>query len=482
MPESQPSLLGISFDGLAVSGIINEFLNVADVVRQHHLRVLLDIGYDITMGRTVDLGPAYFPPWVNLVRSIGDSHPQGYIPRLVEDVIAHVVSGKPISAAKEYTDVCSRLVSALLETFCRQNVRLLVVENGTLPDNPLFTEALYLAIEAYGTHRGFGKYVLWRDHDLMWSAEPHFFGSYPYPGVRKPDANPYIHYAVATEWMRLRMQAWAPSAEYEIIPNRFFRPNTKKTCGQFRSAYGIPEDAFLIARCTRVVPQKCIERDLRLADELQRRLAVSGDRRKVFLFVTGPVKEDPQEFERLLTIERQLSLAGQIVWGDGLLPFNPALIPKSNRNHFSVSDLLGEADLSSFLTCYDYEGFGNPPGESMAMGVPFISTTYELYHEVYGSKGAIAPLWPINRSSTPADPIPESFIEWTLKVLTDTEYRAQITRRNLEICERFYSISALQRQMENMFRASWSVDCYSEVKNQVRKGPQSLTMNIRAPR
>jgi glycosyltransferase involved in cell wall biosynthesis len=339
----------------------------------------------------------------------------------------------------------------LVAKFKQENVRLIVVENGTLPDNPLFTEAVYLAVQEYGAHAGLEKYVLWRDHDLMWSAEPHLYGQYPYPGVRKPSASPYIHYAVASEWMRLRIHAWAPSVEYHVIPNRFFRPSTRKISGRLRSAYGIPEDAYLIARCTRVVPQKCIERDLRLIDELQKRLTPSGHGRKVFLFVTGPIKEDLQEFERLAAIERRLSIAGQVVWGNGLLPFNQELIGELNCDCFSVYDLLNEADLSSFLTCYDYEGFGNPPGESMAMGVPFIATTYELYQEVYGSKGAIAPLLPINRSSTASDPIPEFFIEWTLKTLTDPEYRAQIRQRNLEVCDRFYSLAALEQQIDNLF-------------------------------
>ena len=452
MPEASPSLLGISFDGLAISGIVNEFLNVADVLRHRHLRVLFDVGYDITMGRTADVGPVYFPPWVTLLRSIGDSRPQGYGPDLIKGVVARVNRGTPIAATDEYAEVCSQLVSAIVATFERENVRMLVVENGTLPDNPLFTEAVYLAIGEYGAHHRFEKYVLWMDHDLMWSAEPHLYGSYPYPGVRKPGADPYIHYAVATEWMRLRMRAWAPSADYQVIPNRFFRPAPRKMPGRLRTAYRIPEDAYLIARCTRVVPQKCIERDLRLLDELQRRLTASGNRRKVFLFVTGPTAEDLQEFGRLATVESHLSIAGQVVWGDGLLPYNPALVGDSDRDRFSVHDLLSEADLSSFLTCYDYEGFGNPPGESMAMGVPFIATTYELYHEVYGSKGAIAPLLSIDRSSKAGDPIPDAFVEWTLKTLTDPEYRAQISRRNLEICERFYSLSALERQTSALFR------------------------------
>ncbi len=452
MSEIRPSILGISFDGLAISGIVNEFLNVAAVLRGDKLRVLFDVGYDITMGRTVDSGRLFLPPWVEVVRCIG-SHPPGYSREVVEEARDRVIAGTSISAAKVYDNLCVQLAERIVRTFARENVRFLVVENGTLPDNPIFTEAVYMAIAEYGAQQKLGKYVFWRDHDLMWSAEPHLYGSYPYPGVRKPVANEHIQNVVATEWMRKRMRAWAPSATYHIVPNRFYSPELVRPAGRsIRAAYAIPEDAYLIARCTRVVPQKTIERDLRLLDELQRRLAASGDARKVFLFVTGPTSEDREEFERLRSLERTLSIAGQVVWGDGLLPFNPSMIdPAAQAERFSILDLLAEADLSSFLTSYDYEGFGNPPGEAMAMGVPYISTTYELYQEVYGKRGAIAPLLPIDRANSPADPIPEPFVLWTLRALTDGEYRAEVVRRNLEVCRRFFSMDALERQLREIF-------------------------------
>ena len=288
----------------------------------------------------------------------------------------------------------------------------------------------------------------------MWSAEPNLYGSYPYPGVRKPEANQYIHYAVSTGWMRTRMLAWAPSVKFDIIPNRFFSPGLRPASRRsLRASYGIPRDAYLVARCTRVVPQKCIERDLRLLDVLQARLAALGDKRKIFLFVTGPTREDRREFERLRSLERTLSITGQVIWADGMLPFSPLQFDSTTQaDRFSVRDLLSEANLSSFLTSYDYEGFGNPPGESMAMGVPFIATTYELYHEVYGSKGAIAPLLPIDRHSSAEEPISDAFIVWTLRLLTDTEYRTRIVKRNLEVCQRFYSLAALEQQLNEIFR------------------------------
>jgi len=458
MADTRDSILGISFDGLAISGIVNEFLNVAAAVRGNSFRVLFDLGYDITLGRTKELGGAYFPPWVETVRCIGSTYPRSYSPELVEEARARVLAGTSIAAAKIYDDVCNQLAASLVATFVRENLRFLIVENGTLPDNPLFTEALYLAIAEYGARQKLGKYVFWRDHDLMWSAEPHLYGSYPYPGVRKPEPNPHIHYVVTTEWMRQRMYAWASSITCHVIPYRFFSPALNHLPSRsLRSAYAIPEDAYLVARCTRVVPQKSIERDLRLLDQLQLRLAASGDRRKIFLFVTGPTQEDRAEFERLRALEQTFSIAGQVVWGDGLLPFSTILIdPAVQTNHLSIRDLLAEADLSSFLTTYDYEGFGLPPGESMVMGVPFIATTYELYHEVYGSKGAIAPLLPIDRASSPDELIPESFITWTLRALTDGSYRAQITSRNLEVVRRFFSMDALERQVREIFGSALS--------------------------
>lgn len=352
MSAPRHSIIGISFDGLAISGIVNEFLNVADAMRGDDLRVLFDVGLDITMGRTSDLGGLFLPPWAQPVRCLGSDLPQGYCAELVEEAVRGVIAGASVAAARVYDTVCSDLAGALVATFQRERLRYLVVENGTLPDNPLMTEALYLAIAEYGAQQGLGKYVLWRDHDLMWSTEPHFYGAYPYPGVRKPTANAHILFAVITGWMRKRMRAWAPATTYHVIPNRFVMPARARTAGQpLRAAYGVPANAYLIARCTRVVPQKSIERDLRLLREIQRRLAASGDLRPAFLFVTGPIGEDPVEHDRLRTLARTLGIDGQVIWGDGLLPFNTFTDDSGAAlGRFSVRDLLAEADLSSFLT------------------------------------------------------------------------------------------------------------------------------------
>lgn len=448
-----PSILGISFDGLAISGIVNEFLSVAQVVRDHGFRVLLDLGYDITFDRTKDLGSGYLPSWVQPVRCIGREHPISYTPQLIRQARNRVITGTSIAEARIYDDLVRELTSSLVEVFIHENVRLLIVENGTLPDNPLFTEATFLAIAEYGKSRRLGKYVLWRDHDLMWSTEPHLYGGFPYPGVRRPEPSEHIHYVVTTDWMRKRMLAWAPSIACKVMPCRFVSPGQSESVRQpLRSHYGIPKDAYLIARCTRVIPQKSIERDLRLLREIQLHLVASGSLRKVFLLISGLTQEDSEESERLRSLEQSLSISGQVIWADGLLPFHASIIPpETQTNRFSIRDLLAEANLSSFLTTYDYEGFGMPPGEAMAMGVPFISTTYELYHEVYGSKGTVAPLLSIDRASSANDPIPEAFIAWTIRALMEDDYREEIKKRNLEVVRRFFSLDVLEKELCELF-------------------------------
>lgn len=305
--DAKPCILGISFDGVSISGIVNELATLARVFNQRGFRVLVDLGFDITMANVRDIADGGLPSWAETMSCIEGNLPAGYSRGAIEEAAASVRSGTPLVQIPEYERLSEDLAQSLVSTFHREDVRFLAVENGTLPDNPIFTEALHLAINQYGSERSFGKFVLWRDHDLMWSTEPHLYGSYPYSGVRKPTNNPYVRYVVLTEWMRIRMKAWAPDCDYFVFPNRFeILSESKNKRRFFRSKYAIPSDALLVARSSRIIPAKCIERELRLLRSLQDKLEASGDTRRIYLFVTGPIDEDPAEFQRLRIVEDSL--------------------------------------------------------------------------------------------------------------------------------------------------------------------------------
>lgn len=451
----RPSIFGISFDGLPISGIINAFVDVATIYRDYEYRVFFDLGYDIEPQNS-HLGPSpAVPSWVNQVSLLGSQVPIGYSRSTIDRAKALVNRGEGISTHPDFMALAQRLSVPIADFFRRRKVRLIVVENGTLPNNPIFTAALDLAIEMHGQRHQLGPYVLWRDHDLMWASLPYEYGPYPYPGVRKPYPSRYIVHAVLSEWMRVRVLAWAPGSHSEVIPNCFhFR---ERRPSGIRAAFGIPPDALLIARCTRIIPAKHIERDLRLLELLQRELQRMGDARKIYLFVTAPTQEDAQEFDRLREIQAGLKCRDQVIWGDGLDHGYETGKPRRLRGEpkrFSVPDLLAESDLSSFLTSYDYEGFGNPPAEATAMGIPYISTNYEVYQDIYGKLGAIAPLLPIERNSSASDEIPDFFLQWTLRTLLDPIYRAEIVAKNREVIGRHYSAAALKQRLDALFSVS----------------------------
>jgi len=196
----------------------------------------------------------------------------------------------------------------LVRTFEALNLRVLIVENGTLPENVLYARALRQAIEAYGKRTGAGKYVLWRDHDLMWTSEPASgkYGRHPYPRVPKIQPSPFITHVVLSDADLDLAKAWSPEAELEILPNHFWnrmasdpaRPEAA-SARAFRSAHGIPADAVLISRYTRIIPQKRIDRDLDLLSFLHQLARDHQEDPGLYLCIAGDGNEAAEESRRL---------------------------------------------------------------------------------------------------------------------------------------------------------------------------------------
>ncbi|MET0235681.1 MAG: glycosyltransferase [Kibdelosporangium sp.] len=453
------ALWGISFDATPISGVVVEFVKTAGhFVEQGH-RVLLDLGYDIKADKDLFFRPyrdegELLPDWVRLVRVDGIEHVDGYDQQFVDHVLRDVVrSGEPEPAIER---IAQRISELIVRAWEAQDVSFVLVENGTLPENITYTKALHRAIGEYGARRGLGRFVLWRDHDLMWQSEPSSgkYGEFPYPATPQPVKSPHIHYVMLHEEARRRMLEWAPHLDaIDVLPNTFAygRPAVDASNAGFRADFGIPAGAPLLARCTRIIEQKRIDRDLHLVAGLP----------GTYLFVAGDTTESPAEYRRLTALADELGVTGRVVFGGLLAPREG----RSSGRLYSISDLLAHSTVMSFLTSYDYESYGNPIGEAIASGVPYLTTRYQLYDTVYGGKGFRAVVF------DPADgdlPGP-GFIQEVRDLLDDEEKRADMADFNYQLGERHTAKDVLRRllltPMDERTRLSVVLPVYNEAAN-----------------
>lgn len=432
-------LWGTSFDATAVSGVVSEFIKLARVFRDWGYRVHLDLGYDIKADKGRLFQPYRYeadllPSWIRLDRIDSLGCLEGYNEEFVRQVMRDVVQEHaPQRSLSRVLAISTALARQIVRKWQALNVSLVVVENGTLPENVAYTRALYTAIEEYGRVNALGTYVLWRDHDLMWSSEPGVgkYGEYPYRGTVKPVDSPYIRYVTLHHDARRRLLDWAPGlSDAAVLPNSFtpVQDIARLRNPGFRSHFDIPAGAFLISRYTRIIRQKRIDRDIHLLAAVNTELAARGIGAPAFLFIAGDTAESPDEFRSLTRLCESLGVRQRVIFGGALAPLDA---PGCADYLFSVRDLLADTDLASFLTSYDYESFGNPIGEAIASGIPYVATRYQAYDIVYGRKGFRAPIMEITARD---DEVPgRAFAREVTDLLTDRRGRREIASFNQDL-------------------------------------------------
>jgi GT2 family glycosyltransferase len=437
-------LWGTSFDGTAISGVVVEFIKLASIFRDSGWRIHLDLGYDIKADKDNFFRPygdetACLPDWVRLDRIDDldriDGYGREFVSRVLHDVVQEHARARMITQVDR---VSAALARQIVRKWQSLGVCLVIIENGTLPENITYTKALYSAIEEYGRAQELGTYVLWRDHDLMWSSETSAgkYGDFPYRGAIRPSGSPFIRYLTLHDEARRKLLQWAPELpEVTVLPNTFAHDAADMTASSadFRSRFGIPGEAFLIGRFTRVIPQKRIDRDIHLLAAMSTELARRGITRPAYLFIAGDIRESPAEHASLQHLAESLGVGRQVIFGGALAPLTVA---DGSGHGFSVRDLLAHADVASFLTSYDYESYGNPIGEAITCGVPYITTRYQAYDTVYGQKGFRAPVMEI---SHPDEDLPDQkFVAQVADLLTDETRRREISRFNYELARSWF--------------------------------------------
>ncbi|WP_410642701.1 glycosyltransferase [Amycolatopsis sp. lyj-346] len=457
-------LWGVSFDATPLSGVVVEFLKTAHRFAARGHRVHLDLGYDIKADKGAFFRPyrdegRLLPEWVTLDRVEGVEQIRGYDEEFVDRVLTRVVQDGDETLRPESDRIAGELADRIVATWERLGVTVVMVENGTLPENLAYTEALYSAIGRYGARHRLGRFVFWRDHDLMWQSEPGIakYGTFPYPGVPAPRNSPHIHYFALHEQAKARTLEWVPElAALDVLPNSFTIAPARidDRNAAFRRDHGIPENVPLLARITRIIPQKRIDRDLHL-------LALLPD---AWLFVAGDVGETPAEHARLVELATDLGVRDRVVFGGWLTPYDTAV-----PGRYSVRDLLAHASIVSFLTSYDYESYGNPVSEAIASGTPYITSGYELYDVVYGSQGFRAPVLDIRARDLPD----AAFAREVAELITDEGKRAEVVRVNSELGQARFGARVVDDLVDRLYpppmgaatRLSVVLPVYNEAAN-----------------
>jgi hypothetical protein len=224
------ALWGVSFDATPISGVVVEFVKTAEAFARRGHDVVLDLGYDIKSDKGPFFRPyrdedALLPDWVRLGRVEGVDRIEGYDREFVAEVLRSVV-GRNGGAhlLPDVRRIAGELAALIVAAWQRHDVAFVLVENGTLPENVMYTMALQQAIEEYGRRRRLGRFVLWRDHDLMWQSEPGTgkYGTYPYPATPRPLNSPHVQYLALHEEARRRTVEWAPHiTAIDVLPNTF---------------------------------------------------------------------------------------------------------------------------------------------------------------------------------------------------------------------------------------------------------------------
>lgn len=440
----QPGAIFISFDAVAVSGITVEALKVAKRLRRNDIACYLDVGYDIKVDKG-NFNKPYeeendiYQGVFTLVRVEGIEA----IPHYTVPFITHlhdVLIGQRVSvsaeqeeqllaAVDEASQALAQRIIALWESL---NIRYLIVENGTLPENIIYTRALYQAIATYGREHGLGSFVIWRDHDLMWNSEKAImkYGPEPYPHAVKPVRSPHIRYVTLNNHLKNQLEQWCDHQVQVEVRKNTYDFDRQDTYRNIREGLDIRDSDVLIARTTRIIPQKRQDRDIWLVYRLNQLFAQSGSGRKVYLVVAGDPQEHPAYFAALNEQVRELNIEPFVKFIGSL---SHACMP-SKQNAITIEDLYGSCDLVSFLTSWGYDSYGNPIGESISNQRCYITTRYEYYQEVYGRHGFEAPIMNISQTN---DGLPdEQFVDDVYRLLNDKLLMQDMARRNFAIGQR----------------------------------------------
>lgn len=437
----------ISFDAVAVSGITVEALKISQSLKQKGIKSYLDLGYDIKVDKGNFNKPygherEIYQDVFTLTRINDITSVPHYSPEFIDKIHAVLIGEKLAVSPEEKSNIIAAADEssrALAERIVLQweqlQICIVIVENGTLPENIIYTRALYLAIEEYGRRHQLKNFVIWRDHDLMWNSEKNImkYGLPPYHHAIKPVKSPFISYVTLNNDLKEKLEHWCKrEVNIHVVKNTYsFTP--QQSLKNIRASLDIPEQDIVIARTTRIIPQKRLDRDVVLIQRLNRLFREHNIDKTVWLLIAGDTHEHPGHTAELEQLTHRLDVAACVKF---LGPLHHNFMPMS-QGKITIEDLYHSCDVVSFLTSWDYDSYGNPIGEAISSHRCYISTHYGYYTEVYGQHGFEAPVMKISDGE---DGLPdEDFINEVFLLLTNKPLMDRIAAKNFAIGKRILS-------------------------------------------
>jgi len=306
---------------------------------------------------------------------------------------------------------------------------VLIVENAlTIPMNVPLGIALVQEIQELGIG------TLAHHHDFRWERERFLVNSiddllrYAFPPALPHIQHVVINSLAGEQFSRRTGQSC------RIIPNVMDFENPPPPpddyARRFRKEIGIAQDDVLILQPTRVVERKGIEH----AIELVRRLELPNAR----LVITHASGDEGDayakhivEFARLLGVEL-------IFTNERVSEFRSQT--KDGRPAFTIADAYSQADLVTYPS--EYEGFGNAFLEALYFRKPIVCNRYAIYRTDIEPCGFRVVLF--DGFITPET------IDHARRVLSDPEYRDEMTEHNYQTGKRFFSFSILEDDLRSI--------------------------------
>ncbi|MDR5616603.1 hypothetical protein [Arsenophonus sp.] len=253
------------------------------------------------------------------------------------------------------------------------------------------------------------------------------YGQEPWYYAIKPIKSKYIKYVTLNDSLAKKLKDWSnQDINIDVMSNTYLFNNNHNRIN-IRDRFNISKDDFLIARTTRIIPEKKLERDIYLVRKLNDLYIKKNKSCSIYLIIAGDEKENSDYSNYLRQYIKKLEIENFIKFSG---PLQHDFIENEN-NKPTIQDLYYSSDMVSFLTSYDYDSYGNPIGEAISHKRCYISTSYEYYHEVYGQHGFKTELMNI---SPEKDGLPDDdFIHRVYNLINDRNQTAALVKHNFNI-------------------------------------------------